>query len=83
MREAVIVSGVRTPLGKFAGMLKEFSAPQLGAIVVKEAVKRAGINVDEINEVIIGNVISAGLGQNIARQSSIYAGLPYEFAAPR
>jgi len=81
MREAVIVSGVRTPLGKFAGMLKEFSAPQLGAIVVKEAVKRAGINVDEINEVIIGNVISAGLGQNIARQSSIYAGLPYEVGA--
>jgi len=81
MREAVIVSGVRTPLGKFAGMLKEFSAPQLGAIVVKEAVKRAGIDVNEINEVIMGNVISAGLGQNIARQSSIYAGLPYEIGA--
>jgi len=81
MREAVVVSGVRTPLGKFAGSLKDFSAPKLGAIVVKEAVQRAGIDVNEINEVIMGNVVSAGLGQNIARQSSIYAGLPYEIGA--
>ncbi len=81
MREAVIVAGVRTPLGKFAGLLKDFSAPQLGANVIKEVVQRAGIAADEIDEVIMGNVVSAGLGQNIARQSSIYAGLPYEIGA--
>jgi len=81
MRDAVIVAGVRTPIGKFSGLLKGFSAPQLGSIVIKEAVKRAGIDSDEIDEVIIGNVISAGLGQNIARQASIYAGLPYKIGA--
>lgn len=81
MREAVIVAGVRTPLGKFAGLLKDFSAPQLGAIVIKEVVQRVGIAANEIDEVIMGNVVSAGLGQNIARQSSIYAGLPYEIGA--
>ncbi len=81
MREAVIVAGVRTPLGKFAGLLKDFSAPQLGANVIKEVVQRAGIAANEIDEVIMGNVVSAGLGQNIARQSSIYAGLPYEIGA--
>lgn len=71
----VIVSAVRTPIGKFQGSLAEFSAQQLGAIVIKEAVKRAKINSEEIDEVIMGNVISAGLGQNPARQSMIFANL--------
>jgi acetyl-CoA C-acetyltransferase len=81
MREAVIVAGVRTPLGKFAGLLNDFSAPQLGGMVIKEVVRRADIRADEIDEVIMGNVVSAGLGQNIARQSSIAAQLPYEIGA--
>jgi len=81
MKEAVIVSGIRTALGKFAGSLTPFSAPQLGGIVIKEAINRAGIQPQEIDEVIMGNVVSAGLGQNIARQSGINAGLPYRFGA--
>ena len=81
MKEAVIVSGVRTAHGKFAGALKDFSAPQLGGLVIKEAVKRAGIKPKDVNEVIMGNVVSAGLGQNVARQASISAGLPYEIGS--
>jgi len=81
MKEVVIVSGIRTALGKFAGSLTPFSAPQLGGIVIKEAINRAGIQPQEIDEVIMGNVVSAGLGQNIARQSGINAGLPYRFGA--
>ncbi|MGA9977387.1 MAG: acetyl-CoA C-acetyltransferase [Candidatus Sulfotelmatobacter sp.] len=73
--DAVIISGCRTPVGKFQGSLSEFSAPQLGAIVVREAVKRAGVAPAEIDECIMGNVISAGLGQNPARQAAIYGGL--------
>jgi acetyl-CoA C-acetyltransferase len=73
--DAVIISGCRTPVGKFQGSLSEFSAPQLGAIVVREAVKRAGVAPTEIDECIMGNVISAGLGQNPARQAAIYGGL--------
>jgi acetyl-CoA C-acetyltransferase len=78
MNEAVIVAAVRTAQGKFDGTLKGFSAPQLGGLVIKEAVRRTGINPKEINEVIMGNVVSAGLGQNVARQAAIAAGLPYE-----
>ena len=81
MEEVVIVSGVRTAQGKFAGALKDFSAPQLGSIVIKEAVKRASINPKDVEEVIMGNVVSAGLGQNVARQAAIGAGLPYEIGA--
>lgn len=81
MKEIAIVSGVRTALGRFDGALRPFSAPDLGARVIKEAVKRAGIGAKEIDEVIMGNVVSAGLGQNIARQASIYAGLPYEIGS--
>ena len=81
MNEAVVVSGVRTAQGKFAGGLKDFSAPQLGGIVIKEAVKRAGIKPKDVNEVIMGNVVSAGLGQNVARQAAIAAGMPYEIGA--
>jgi acetyl-CoA C-acetyltransferase len=73
--DAVIISGCRTPVGKFQGSLSEFSAPQLGAIVVREAVKRSGVAPAEIDECIMGNVISAGLGQNPARQAAIYGGL--------
>jgi len=81
MKEVVIVSGVRTAQGKFAGALKGFSAPQLGGIVIKEVVKRAGITPNDVDEVIMGNVVPAGLGQNVARQAAIAAGLPYEVGA--
>jgi len=78
MNEAVIVAGVRTAQGKFDGSLKGFSAPQLGGIAIKEVVKRAGVKPQTIHEVIMGNVVSAGLGQNVARQAAIAAGMPYE-----
>jgi acetyl-CoA C-acetyltransferase len=81
MREAVILSAVRLPTGKFLGTLKSFTAPQLGAMVVGEAVKRAGIEPRIVDEVIMGNVVSAGLGQAPARQAAIGAGLPPEVAA--
>jgi len=73
--DAVIISGCRTPVGKFQGSLSDFSAPQLGAIVVREAVKRAGIDPNSVGECIMGNVVSAGLGQNPARQAAIFGGL--------
>jgi acetyl-CoA C-acetyltransferase len=73
--DVVIISACRTPVGKFQGSLSDFSAPQLGAIAVREAVKRAGLNSDQIDECIMGNVITAGLGQNPARQAAIYGGL--------
>ena len=76
MEEAFIVSAVRTPIGKFLGALKGFPATELGAMVVKEAVSRAGVEPERIEEVILGNVISAGLGQNPARQAALGAGLP-------
>ncbi len=76
MQEVVIVSAVRTPTGKFLGALKGFKATELGAMVVKEAVSRAGIQPEQVDEVIMGNVISAGLGQNPARQAALGAGLP-------
>jgi acetyl-CoA C-acetyltransferase len=81
MREAVILSAVRTPTGRFLGSLKGFTAPQLGAIVVKEAVARAGLSPDQVDEVIMGNVLSAGTGQAPARQAAIRAGLPPKVAA--
>src|SRR5579864_3620546 len=73
--DVVIISGCRTPVGKFQGSLSEFSAPQLGAIVVREAVKRAGVDPAQVDECIMGNVVSAGLGQNPARQAAIFGGL--------
>jgi acetyl-CoA C-acetyltransferase len=73
--DVVIISGCRTPVGKFQGSLADFSAPKLGAIVVREAVKRASLNSDQIDECIMGNVLPAGLGQNPARQAAIFAGL--------
>jgi len=81
MREAVILSAVRVPTGKFMGTLKSFSAPQLGAMVVKQAVTRAGVEPEKVDEVIMGNVVSAGLGQAPARQAAIRAGLPPTVAA--
>ena len=81
MRTSVIVSAVRTPTGKFLGGLKSFTAPQLGAMVVKEAVRRAGIDPADVDEVIMGNVVSAGLGQAPARQAAIHAGLPPKVGA--
>ena len=72
----VIISATRTPVGKFLGSLKGFSAPQLGSIVVREAVKRAGVRPEDVDEVIMGCVIQAGLGQNPARQAALGGGLP-------
>jgi len=75
IREAVIIAAVRTPVGKFQGSLKALSATDLGAIVVRESVKRAGVEPAEVDEVIMGCVIQAGLGQNPARQAALRAGL--------
>ena len=79
--EVVIISGCRTPVGKFQGSLSELSAPQLGAIVVREAVQRAKFDPKQVDECIMGNVVSAGLGQNPARQAAIFGGLPPEVGA--
>src|SRR5438046_3065222 len=79
--DVVIISGVRTPVGKFQGSLSDFTAPQLGAVVVREAVKRAAIDPKQVDECIMGNVVSAGLGQNPARQAAIFGGLPPEVGA--
>ncbi len=76
MREVCIVSAVRTPIGTFGGSLSPLSATQLGTVAAAEAIKRAGIDPAMVDEVIVGNILSAGLGQNIARQVAIYAGLP-------
>jgi acetyl-CoA C-acetyltransferase len=81
MRESAIVSAVRTPTGKFLGALKEFTAPQLGALVVREAVARAGIDPALVDECIMGNVIQAGNGQNPARQAALNGGLDDRVAA--
>lgn len=74
--EVVVVSAVRTAIGSFQGSLKDISATKLGAIVIEEAVRRAGITKEQVDEVIMGNVLQAGLGQNPARQAAIHAGLP-------
>ncbi len=76
MREVVIVSAVRTAIGSYGGSLKDISSAELGKIAAEEAMERAGINASMIDEVIIGNVLSAGHGQNIARQVAIKAGIP-------
>lgn len=81
MREVVIASAVRTAIGKFGGSLLPLSALELGAIVIKEALKRANVPGEKVDEVIFGNVLQAGLGQNPARQASIKAGLPIEVPA--
>lgn len=78
MREVVIASAVRTPIGNFGGSLTKFSAVDLGVIVAKEAIRRAGIMPEQIDEVLVGNVLASGLGQNISRQIGIKAGIPVE-----
>ncbi len=81
MREAVILGGVRTPIGRFLGALKTLPATELGARVVGEAIRRAGFQPEDIDEVIMGNVLAAGLGQNPARQAALGAGIPPRVAA--
>jgi len=81
MRNVVIVSAVRTAIGKFGGSLKDTSPVQLGSVVLKDAMKRGKIAVNEIDKVIMGNVLSAGHGQNVARQSAIAAGIPVEVSS--
>lgn len=76
LREAVIVSAVRTPIGSFGGSLASLRAPELGSIVIKEALNRAGVGPEQVDEVIMGNVLTAGVGQAPARQAAIFAGLP-------
>ena len=78
MREVVIVSAARTPIGSFGGTLKSTPTVTLGAIAVKEAIKRAGITPEMVEEVVLGCVLQAGLGQNVARQISMAAGIPKE-----
>ena len=78
MNNVVIVSATRTAVGKFGGSLKDFNPGQLGSVVLKEALKRGNVGSDEVNEVIMGNVLSAGHGQNVARQAAIGAGIPKE-----
>lgn len=81
MKEVVIVSAVRTPIGSFCGALGQIPAVELGALVIKEAIGRAGITPEQVDEVIMGNVLQAGLGQNPARQAAIKAGIPQEVPA--
>ncbi|KJR49111.1 3-ketoacyl-CoA thiolase [Desulfosporosinus sp. I2] len=78
MKEVVIVSAVRTPIGSFGGSLGQIPAVELGALVIKEALRRAGVSPEQVDEVIMGNVLQAGLGQNPARQAAIKAGIPQE-----
>jgi acetyl-CoA C-acetyltransferase len=80
-REAVIISAARTPTGKFLGALKGFTAPQLGSLVVREAVRRAGVAPEDVDEVIMGCVVQAGLGQNPARQAALHGGIPFGVSA--
>src|SRR3712207_3146080 len=80
-REAVIISAARTPTGKFLGALKGFTAPQLGSMVVRESVRRAGVAPEDVDEVIMGCVIQAGLGQNPARQAALHGGIPFGVSA--
>jgi acetyl-CoA C-acetyltransferase len=81
MEEVYIVSAVRTPIGSFNGMLSGFTATELGSLVIGEAINRAGVTKEQVDEVIMGNVLPGGLGQNPARQAMLKAGLPYEVGA--
>src|ERR1700730_17032275 len=76
MSKAVIVSGARTAIGSFGGALNDVSATELGRLVIEHAIERAGIDTSDVEEVIMGNVLQAGLGMNTARQSAIAAGIP-------
>ncbi|QGU94134.1 acetyl-CoA C-acyltransferase [Clostridium bovifaecis] len=81
MREVVIASAVRTPIGKFGGTLKDVTAAEMGAIVIREALQRAGVVQEQVNDVLMGQVLQAGHGQNTARQAAIGAGIPVEVPA--
>lgn len=81
MKEVVIASACRTAIGKYGGGLKDVSAPELGSVVIAEAIKRAGIKADQVNEVVMGNVLQAAGGQNPARQAMLKAGMPVEIPA--
>ncbi|MGH6624840.1 MAG: acetyl-CoA C-acetyltransferase, partial [Burkholderiaceae bacterium] len=76
MSDAVIVAAARTAIGKFGGALAKVPAPELGAIVIKEVLRRAGVSADQVDEVIMGQVLTAASGQNPARQAALKAGLP-------
>ena len=75
-KDVVITSALRTPIGKYKGSLKDISADKLGALVIKEAIFKSSLKGEDINEVIMGHVLTAGLGQNPARQASVHAGIP-------
>src|SRR5213075_2578680 len=77
MEEIYIVGAARTPIGKFAGTLAKTPASQLGALVIRDVLKRAGVSADQVSEVILGQVLTAGVGQNPARQAAMQAGVPY------
>ncbi|MFQ7234365.1 MAG: hydroxymethylglutaryl-CoA reductase, partial [Enterococcus hulanensis] len=81
MEEIVILSAVRTPIGRYKGKLATVSAVELGAIAIKEAIKRAELAPDQVEQVFMGNVLQAGNGQNVARQSAVKAGVSYEVPA--
>jgi acetyl-CoA C-acetyltransferase len=81
MREAIILSAVRTPVGKFQGSLQSFAGPKLGALVVRESMRRAGLSPEQVTDCIMGCVLQAGLGQNPARQAAIFGGLTPEVGA--
>src|SRR5512140_3123806 len=80
-REVVIVGAARTPIGSFQGSLASVTAPQLGAVAIKAALERAGVKPEQVNEVIMGCVLQAGVGQAPARQAMIKAGLPHQVPA--
>src|SRR5919107_3194330 len=80
-RTPVIVAATRTPIGRFLGGLSPLTAPELGAIAIREAVRRSGVNIDDIEEVIMGNVIQGGVGQAPARQAALKAGVPSSVSA--
>ena len=80
-KDVVIIAGCRTPIGKFQGSLSDMTAPQIGAVAVREAVKRANLQPQQVDECIMGNVISAGIGQNPARQAALFGGLTSEVGA--
>jgi acetyl-CoA C-acetyltransferase len=77
VEDVVITSALRTPIGRLLGRLSPLTAPELSSQVIREAISRSGVKPSEVDEVIMGNVISAGVGQNPARQAAILAGLPY------
>jgi acetyl-CoA C-acetyltransferase len=81
MNNVVIVSATRTAIGKFGGSLKDISPVKLGSVVLKDALKRVSVEANDVDEVILGNVLSAGHGQNMARQAAIFAGIPNEVPA--